>query len=243
MTNKEINKLIHFKNGFIAGIPICLGYFAVSFTFGIQSGKVGLNWFEAILMSITNLTSAGQFGGLDLIASNAFYGEMAITQLILNLRYLLMSCSLSQKLESKTSLKQKLLVAYGVTDEIFGVSMCTNGKLSPYFSYGAICCAVPGWTLGTLLGITLGNVLPNNVLSALGVAIYGMFLAVIIPPAKKKIPILIVVLSSMLLSGLFFIIPFIKNISSGFRIIIITILISCFAAWKFPIKEDTYNAE
>lgn len=243
MTNKERNKLILFKNGFFAGIPICLGYFAVSFTFGIQAGKVGLNWFEAILMSITNLTSAGQFGGLDLIASNAFYGEMAITQLILNLRYLLMSCSLSQKLESKTSLKQKLLVAYGVTDEIFGVSMCTNGKLSPYFSYGAICCAVPGWTLGTLLGITLGNVLPNNVLSALGIAIYGMFLAVIIPPAKKKRPILIVVLSSMLLSGLFFVIPFIKNISSGFRIIIITILISCFAAWKFPIKEDIDNAE
>lgn len=236
-------KFISFKNGFIAGIPICLGYFAVSFTFGIQAGKVGLTAFQAVLISITNLTSAGQFGGLDLISSNAFYGEMAFTQLILNLRYLLMSCSLSQKLENKTFLRQKLLVAYGVTDEIFGVSMCTENKLSPYFSYGAICCAVPGWTLGTLLGITLGNILPVNILSALGIAIYGMFLAVIIPPSKKKKPILIVVLSSMCLSGLFSILPFISKISNGFRIIIITIVISSFAALKFPVKENTENAE
>ena len=166
---------------------------------------------------------------------------MAVTQLIINLRYCLMSCSLSQKLESGIPSFHRFLMAYGVTDEIFGVSVCRPGMLSPFYNYGLICGAVPGWTLGTLLGAISGDLLPARLLSALNVALYGMFLAVVIPPAKGNRILTGVILASMALSFLFTRIPALDHISSGFKIIILTIMIAGAAAILFPVKEEPVN--
>ncbi|VYT68097.1 branched-chain amino acid ABC transporter permease [Clostridium tertium] len=232
------SRITYFKNGFKDGIPIALGYIAVSFTFGIAAKKAGLTVFQAVLMSITNLTSAGQFAGVGLIAASASYFEMIITQLVINMRYCLMSCTLSQKLDKDVPLIHRFLIATGITDEIFGVSACTEGKLSPYYAYGLFSVAMPGWALGTLLGGISGSIFPPRVLSALGVALYGMFIAIIVPPAKENRNILIVVFASMILSFVFTKLPILNEISSGFRIIILTILIAGAAAILFPIKED-----
>ena len=222
----------YFTAGFKDGIPICLGYIAVSFTFGI---------FDAVLISLTNVTSAGQFAGLSLIASTASYIEMAITQLIINLRYCLMSCALSQKIDPEAPLFHRFLIAYGVTDEIFGVTVCKGGKLSPFYSYGVIFISVFGWVFGTFLGILSGNILPARVVSALSVALYGMFLAIIIPPARNNRVLAGVVVISMAASFLFDKTPGLRNISSGFRIIIITLIIEGIGAYFFPVKEDEYD--
>ena len=229
------------KKGFKDGIPIGLGYFAVSLTFGLQCGIVGLGVFESTLLSFTNLTSAGQFGGLELIASQASYFEMAFTQFILNLRYILMSTSLSQKLDMKTSIPHRLLMSHGITDEIFGISMAVKGVLSPYYNYGAMSIAIPCWTLGTLTGVSIGNVLPLDILNALSIAIYGMFIAIIIPPAKKNRMILGLIIVSMITSLLFEVLPILNLISSGFKIIVVTIIIAGLAAYFFPVEEGDYE--
>jgi len=228
----------YWKKGFRDGIPIALGYIAVSFTFGIAAKNAGLTVFQAVLMSAANVTSAGQFAGLGLIAASASYFEVAFTQLIINLRYCLMSCSLSQKISNDTSFIHRIFIASGVTDEIFGVSVSTEGKLNPFYSYGVISVAVPGWVFGTLLGVVSGNILPERVLSALSVALYGMFLAIIVPPAKQNKVITGIIILSMLLSLVFTKLPLLNQISSGFRIIILTIAIAGAAAVLFPIKED-----
>lgn len=232
----------YFTAGFKDGIPICLGYIAVSFTFGIMAKKVGISIFDAVLISLTNVTSAGQFAGLSLIASTASYIEMAITQLIINLRYCLMSCALSQKIDPEAPLFHRFLIAYGVTDEIFGVTVCKGGKLSPFYSYGVIFISVFGWVFGTFLGILSGNILPARVVSALSVALYGMFLAIIIPPARNNRVLAGVVVISMAASFLFDKTPRLRNISSGFRIIIITLIIAGIAAYFFPVKEAHHES-
>ncbi|EFC95060.1 AzlC protein, partial [Hungatella hathewayi DSM 13479] len=158
-------------------------------------------------------------------------------QFIINLRYCLMSCSLSQKLDDKTPFFHRFLIGYGVTDEIFGVSVCRPGRLNPFFSYGLIGAAVPGWTLGTLLGAVSGDFLPPRILSALNVALYGMFLAVIIPPAKGNRILSGVILVSMVCSLIAAVTPVLNTISSGFKIIILTLLIAGAAAYLFPVKE------
>lgn len=229
---------IAFKNGLKDGIPIGLGYLAVSFTFGIMAAGAGLTPWQSVLMSFTNLTSAGQFAALGIIQAGSSYMEMAVTQFIINLRYCLMSCSLSQKLEEQTPFHHRLFVGYGVTDEIFGVSVCKPGKLNPFYSYGLISVAVPGWTLGTLLGAVSGSLLPGRVLSALNVALYGMFLAVIIPPARKSKVLAGVILVSMACSLLITFIPVLNTISSGFKIILLTILIAGAAAYFFPVRDS-----
>ena len=231
-----------FRNGFIDGIPICLGYITVAFTFGIMARNSGLSTMEALLISATNLTSAGQFAGLSLITGAASYIEMAITQLIINLRYCLMSCSLSQKLDTRSPFFHRFFVAYSVTDEIFGVSVCREGKLSPFYSYGVTCIAAPGWVFGTFLGVLSGNLLPARIISALSVALYGMFIAIIIPPARENRIIARVVVISMILSLLFKVTPVLNQISSGFSIIILTLIIAGTAAIVCPIKE-TSNLE
>lgn len=233
------SKPTYFKNGFRDGIPIALGYIAVSFTFGIAAKNSGLTVFQSVLMSITNLTSAGQFAGVGLISISSSYIEMAFTQLVINLRYCLMSCSLSQKLDKNTSLIHRFLIATGITDEIFGVSVCIDGKLSPFYTYGVFSAAMPGWAIGTLLGGLSGSIFPPRILSALSVALYGMFIAIIIPPAKKDRTILSVVIISMAFSFLFTKIPILNGISSGFKIIILTIVIAGGAAILFPVKENT----
>ena len=226
-----------FGKGLQDGIPIGLGYFAVSFTFGIMAIQSGLTSWQAVLISLTNLTSAGQFAGIGIIAAGGSLWEMALTQLVINLRYCLMSFSLSQKLEKGVSNGHRLAVAFGVTDEIFGISVSRPEKVHPFYNYGAMCVAIPGWTLGTLAGAISGNLLPDFMMSALSVAIYGMFLAIIIPPAKKNKVVLAVVLGAMAVSGLFSVVPILKKVSSGFVIIITTLLVAGAAAYFCPVQE------
>ncbi|MFD1706088.1 AzlC family ABC transporter permease [Siminovitchia sediminis] len=229
------------KSGLKNGIPIGMGYFAVSFTFGILAKQAGLNPFESVFMSVTNLTSAGQFAGLTLIASAAAILEIAITQLIINSRYFLMSFALSQKIDPNTSVFHRLIMAHGITDEVFGVSVAVPGKLSPYYVYGVMSAAIPGWALGTLFGVISGNVLPPRLMSALSIALFGMLLAVIIPPAKGNKVIAGLIFVSMVLSLVFTRVQIFASLSSGVKIIIITLFIAGIAAFVFPVKEDTYE--
>lgn len=229
---------MNFKRGIQDGIPIGLGYFAVSFTFGMMAVSGGLTAWQAVLISLTNLTSAGQFAGLGIIVAGGSMWEMALTQLVINLRYCLMSFSLSQKLEKNISTGHRLAVAFGVTDEIFGVSASQEGRLSPWYNYGVMSMAIPGWTFGTLVGAVLGNVLPGFLVSALNVAIYGMFLAVIIPPAKKNKSVLGVVIGAMAISTVFAVVPVLNKVSSGFVIIITTLIVAGLAAHFSPIPEE-----
>ena len=226
-----------FVRGIKDGVPIGLGYLAVSFTLGIASRKAGLTSIQAALMSLTNLTSAGEFAALSLITSQAAYAEMAFTQLIINLRYCLMSCALSQKIDPRAGIGHRFLVAFGVTDEIFGVSVASSGRLSPFYSYGLMSAAIPGWTIGTYVGVVSGEILPGRVLSAMSVALYAMFIAVIIPPCKENRIIAGIIVTAMAASTAMAYLPWVREISSGMRIIILTILIAGAAAILFPIKE------
>ena len=233
-----------FKKGFKNGIPIFLGYLAVSFTFGIAAKEGGLTTWQAVLISATNLTSAGQFAALTVIASASSYIEMVLTQLVINLRYCLMSSSLSQRFDIKMKPYHRFLIAYGVTDEIFGVSSAyIHENVPPAYCYGLIAAAFPGWVLGTALGAISGDILPPSVLSALGVALYGMFIAIIVPPAKNNKVLLGIVIISMLASLIFAVTPLLKEISSGFRVIILTVVIAGVAAYFFPIKEEEARNE
>lgn len=234
-------KIKYWQTGFKNGIPIAMGYFAVSFTFGILASQAGLNPFEAVFMSVTNLTSAGQFAGLTMIASVATVVEIAVTQLIINSRYFLMSFALSQKIEPNTPFYHRFFMAYGITDEIFGMSIAVPGKISPYYYYGVMSAAVPGWALGTLFGAISGELLSERLISALSIALFGMLLAVIISPAKGNKVLTGVIISSMLLSFVFAQLPAFESISTGFKIIIITILVAGIAAYVFPVKEETYE--
>ena len=237
LMNKEA-----FKKGFQDGVPIALGYAAVSFALGIAARNSGLSWIEATVMSLLNNTSAGEFAALELIRTGAPYAELAITQLVINLRYLLMSCALSQKMDEKTSVFHRLLVGFDVTDEIFGISIAYPGKLNPFYSYGAIIISIPCWAAGTCLGVLLGNILPASVVSALSVALYGMFLAIVIPPARESKVLAGVVIVSMASSILFDWIPLPSWMSGGMKIIVLTVVISLLAAMLFPVKEDDQNA-
>jgi len=238
-----MNRRTAFAAGVKDGIPICLGYLAVSFTFGIMAKNANLSVWNAVLISATNVTSAGQFAGLSLITAGASYLEMAFTQLIINLRYCLMSCALSQKLSQNTPFFHRFFIAYGVTDEIFGISVSLKDKLHPFYSYGAISVAVPGWVIGTFLGIVSGNILPERIISALSVALYGMFIAIIIPPSRGNKILAGIVAISMAASLIFSITPILCQISSGFRIIILTIIIAGIAAALFPVTEDSDGEE
>lgn len=227
-----------YKKGLRDGIPIALGYFAVAFTLGIAAKKAGLTAFQAALTAALTNASAGGYAAFTLIASGAGYLEMAVTQLIVNARYLLMSCSLSQKLAPDTPLRHRLLIAFDITDEIFGISSAVKGALNPYYNYGAMTVAIPGWALGTFFGVVSGNILPANIVSTLSVGLYGMFLAIIIPPAKQNKIIAGIIIISMAASFMFSILPLLSAISSGLRVIILTVVISLAAALLFPVKEE-----
>lgn len=225
------------------GIPICLGYFAVSFAFGMLAVTSGLSVFQAVLLSLTNLTSAGQVAGVSLIQAGAAYYEMALTQLVINLRYCLMSFSLSQKVDRQAPFFHRFFIAYGITDEIFAVAASQKGKVGPGYVYGLISVAAPGWVLGTLCGAVAGSLMPASLVSALGIAIYGMFLAIIIPPAKSNKVIFACVAGAMVLSTLFRVIPILKSISAGFVIILVTVVVAGMAAWLFPVNEEAEDEQ
>ncbi len=227
-----------YTKGIRDGIPIALGYFAVAFALGIAAKRAGLTPWEAGFTAALTNASAGGYAGFTLMAAGAAYMEMAVTQLIINARYLLMSCALSQKLDPKTPLWKRMLMAFGITDEIFGISVSIPGTLDPYYNYGAMTVAIPGWAGGTFLGVLMGSILPARVISALGVGLYGMFLAIIIPPARKNKLLAGLVLLSMGLSLAFSRLPLLSGLTDGVRIILLTVVISLGAAVLFPVKEE-----
>ena len=229
---------IWYKKGLRDGVPIALGYFAVSFTLGIIAKKAGLTAFQTFLATALTNASAGGYAGFTAIEENAGYIDVALTMLIVNARYLLMSAALSQKLSPDTPLRHRMLVAFDVTDEIFGISVAVKGTLNPYYNYGAMSVSIPGWASGAALGVLMGNILPQSFVSALSVGLYGMFLAIVIPPARKNKIIASVVIISMILSFAFAKISFISSLSSGIRVIILTVVIALAAAVLFPVKEE-----
>lgn len=231
-----------FRAGLRDGLPIALGYFPVSFTFGMLAISQGLPAFQAVLISATNLTSAGQFAGLTVIAAGSSLLEMALTQLVINLRYALMSLSLSQKLDSRVTLLQRCIVAFGNTDEIFAVASSKPGTIGARYLYGLILGPMLGWTGGTLAGAVASGLLPAMVQSALGVAIYGMFIAIVVPPARQFRPVLAVVIIALVLSCGFAWLPVLRQVSAGFAIIFCTVLAAGAGAILFPLEEKEEEA-
>lgn len=227
-----------YRKGMKDGIPVALGYFVVSITIGIAARTANLTPAQATVMSLTNLTSAGQFASFAVIAAGAPYVEMVISQLVINLRYCLMSCALSQKVDPRLPFYHRLIMSFGITDEIFGLSISQNGRLNPWYTYGAMSVAIPGWTLGTLLGILSTGMMPQKLLSAMNMALYGMFIAIFMPAARENKILLPIIFLSMVLSAGFHRLPWFNFISSGMKIIILTLVISMGAALLFPVKEE-----
>ena len=227
-----------YRKGLHDGIPIGLGYFAVAFSLGIICRSSGFSVFQGFLASLLNNTSAGEFAAITLIGAGASYMEIALVTFIANARYLLMSCALSQRFAPETAFVHRLGVAFAVTDELFGIAIARPGMLNPWYYYGAMSLAIPGWATGTALGILAGSELPTRIVSALSVALYGMFLAVIIPPAKQSRVILIVVLLSFLASFIASSWPLLAALSGGTRTILLTVSISALAAWLRPVREE-----
>lgn len=227
-----------FTQGLKDGIPIAAGYFSVSFSFGILAVDGGLSVFQAALTSLTNVTSAGQFAGLQVIIAGGTLLEIALTQLIINLRYALMSLSLSQKLSEKVTFVQRLLIAFANTDEIYAVAMAHQKSLTYPYMFGLQILPILGWTGGTAVGAAAGSILPDSLTSALGVALYGMFIAIVIPVARKARPVLIVVILSILMSCILYYVPLFSGISAGISIIICTVAASMAGAILFPVDQE-----
>ena len=227
-----------FKKGLKDGIPICLGYLSVSFAFGIFTVECGLTIWQAVFISLFNLTSAGQLAGVPIMATGGSLAELALSQLIINSRYSLMSVSLEQKLSPQVSFAEKLCIAYGNTDEIFAVSVSQKGEIGSRYMAGLIALPVVGWTGGTLMGAVAGNILPTMVTAALGLAIYGMFIAIVIPVAKKKKATALCVLTAIAFSCAFRYAPLLSKVPAGFTIIICAVLASAIFAIVAPIKVD-----
>ena len=210
----------------------------MAFSLGIAARSAGFTAFQALLMSLFNNASAGEFAAFTLVGAGAGYLEVALMTLVTNARYLLMSCALSQKLPADTPLLPRLLIGFDVTDEIFGVSIAYPGRLNPVYTYGVILAALPGWALGTFFGVLMGNALPVRLVSALSVALYGMFIAVIVPPARQNRVIAALIVISRARSWLFSAVELFQFMSSGAQVIVLTVVISAFAAWRFPIREE-----
>lgn len=233
-----MNRRTWFLKGMRAGIPISLGYFAVAIALGISAKQAGIASWQAALTSLLINASAGEYVGFSLIAAGASYLEVAVMEAVANARYLLMSASLSQKLESGVGTWQRLLLGFTVTDEIFGASIALPVALSPFFPIGAFCVATLGWTSGTFVGAVLGDVLPLRLISALSVGLYGMFISVFVPEAKNNRIVAVLVAISFAASLAFTYLPLLSSLSEGIRTIILTVAISLIAAILFPIKTE-----
>ncbi|WP_028514078.1 AzlC family ABC transporter permease [Ruminococcus flavefaciens] len=230
-----------FLRGITHGIPICLGYLSVSFGFGILAVKAGLSVFQAAAISATNLTSAGQKAGLDVIAAGGAIIEMILLQLTINIRYSLMALSLSQKLDKSFTTPHRFLASYGITDEIFAVCSAQNEPLTPAYMYGMIFIAAVGWVTGTALGAAAGELLPAAVSTAMEIVLYGMFIAIVIPPAKKQHGVLFAAVIAAALSVMFkFAVP---ALSEGFAMMISAITSALLTALIFPVKDEEGEAE
>lgn len=227
-----------FSNGLRDGIPICLGYVSVAFTFGLMCTENGLPFWIAVLISLTNLTSAGQFAGTALIIARGGLLEIGITTFVINLRYMLMSLSISQKVDAKLSVPKRMAMSFGVTDEIFGVSMQKKGNITFAYFMGLMMLPILGWSGGTLVGAVAVSLLPDMVRSALGIAIYGMFLAIIIPPASTERAIAWVIAIAGLISCVLYYVPLFNSISGGWMIIICAVVTSSIAAILWPVPDE-----
>lgn len=232
-----------FKNGLRKGIPIAIGYLSVSFTFGVKAVNGGIPVWIAILMSVTNLTSAGQFAGATLIMAQGSYLEMAITTFVINIRYLLMSLALSQKLVKDTKMGQRMLVGFGITDEIFAVASTEPAEITSKYLYGLILLPVIGWTAGTTLGALASQVMPSALSSAMELGLYAMFIAIIVPPARKNRAIAIVLLIAVGISCVLHEAPVLRNISVGFQVIIAAVIAAAIGAVVNPIKQEDKACE
>ena len=230
-----------FFRGLWHGIPICLGYLSVSFGFGIMAVRAGLSILEAVGISVTNLTSAGQAAGVGIIAAGGTLIEMALTQLVINIRYSLMGISLSQKLDPSFTLPHRLIASFGITDEIFAVSSSQREPVRPSYMYGLILISFLGWSGGTLLGAAAGQFLPSSVTDAMGIVLYGMFIAIVVPECRAGKNVLCAASVSILFSLIFeYLLTF---ISGGFAVIISAIAAAAIAALIFPVKEDTSSGD
>lgn len=232
------NRYLTFSRGLRDGLPIALGYISVAFAFGILAVEKGLPAWSPILISVTNFTGTGQFAGIDLIAAMASFAEIAFTLIIINLRYLLMSLSLSQRLEPGMGLGKRMAIAFGITDEIFAVAIQKESLLGGKYLAGLILSSYSGWVGGTVLGALASSLLPASLLSALGIALYAMFIAIIIPPARSSRPVALVILIAVCLSCLFRYVPFLSGLSSGWVIIISGLVSALIGTFLFPMQED-----
>jgi len=231
-----------FRTGVSRGLPVGMGYFSVSFGFGAMAVSQGLKVFDATLISLSNLTSAGQFAGLTVIVAAATLWEMILTQLIINSRYALMSLALSQRMGQRIGLLPRLIIAFFNTDEIFALAMARMEPLTVPFMLGLGTLPIIGWTLGTLCGALAGSILPSSIQAALGVMLYGMFIAIVVPPAKEDKKILASVVLALVFSTAFTLIPLLKQVSAGISIVICTVAAAALCAWLFPIPDEEVAA-
>ena len=226
-----------FIKGLTDGIPIALGYFPVSFGFGILASAGGLSAWTATVISLTNVTSAGQLAGLNLILQNGLLVELILSEFIINIRYALMSITLTQKLDASFTTPARMISSFAMTDEIFAVAVSNKGKISALYFYGLMLLPLIGWILGTFFGAAAGNILPESLKNAMGIMLYAMFIAIILPPATKSRAVCVCVSFSALISILIGCVPFLSFISSGFSVIASALIASVFTAWRFPVRE------
>ena len=231
-----------FRTGVSRGLPVGMGYFSVSFGFGAMAVSQGLKVFDATLISLSNLTSAGQFAGLTVIVTAATLWEMILTQLIINSRYALMSLALGQRMGQQIGILPRLVIAFFNTDEIFALNMARIEPLTVPFMVGLGTLPILGWTMGTLCGALAGSILPASIQAALGVMLYGMFIAIVVPPAKEDKKILAAVVLALVFSTAFTILPLLQQVSAGISIVICTVAAAAICAWLFPIPDEEVAA-
>lgn len=227
-----------FKRGLRMGIPIALGYIGVSFTYGVKAVHAGIPAWVVVLISFTNVTSAGQFAGTNIIAMGGGYMEMVITTFIINIRYSLMSFALSQKLPAGTRIKSRMIMGFGITDEIFAVAASGDGEVTSSYFYGLMTLPIAGWTFGTLLGAVASGLMPPALSSAMELGLYAMFIAIIIPPSKKSRPVMSAVLLAVLTSAALYYIPLFQVITPGIRVILAAVFAAAAAAFAFPVTVE-----
>ena len=227
-----------YRTGVRRGLPVGVGYFSVSFGFGAMAAAQGIRALDAGLISVTNLTSAGQFAGLTLIVAGAGLLELILTMLVINSRYALMSLALSQRMGQRIGFLPRLLIAFFNTDEIFALAMAEKQPLTVPFLLGLGLTPILGWTAGTLCGALAGSVLPVAIRTALGVMLYGMFIAIVVPPAKQEKPVLVTAVLALVCSCLFRWMPVLNRVSAGIAIVICTVVAAAVCAWLFPVEEE-----
>ena len=234
-----MNETNSFKLGIHDGLPICIGYFSVSFAFGIFAVASGLSVLEAVMISLFNLTSAGQLAAVPIIASAGSVIELILTQLVINMRYALMSVSLSQKLSDKVSVSDRFIISFGNTDEIFAVSTSKPGRVGRKYMFGLMITPIIGWTFGTLFGAIAGDILPDLLVSALGISIYAMLIAIVVPVARGSLPTALCAVVAVALSSLFYYTPYLNRIPSGFVITIVAVVTAVLFALVAPVEDNT----